>query len=115
MVTYNSALLADSGRLSPITTWITTIPPSVIGALNWNNSTGSEQFRIGGQGALFNSTGTWMTGLGHSADASAGVTNSTVIGDAAIVNASSKVRIGDGSMTGYRRAGCLELPIGWQV
>ena len=40
-----------------------------------------------------------MTGLGHGADAPAGVTNSTVIGDAALVNASSKVRIGDGSMT----------------
>jgi hypothetical protein len=52
-----------------------------------------------GSGALFNSTGNWMTGLGHGADASAGVTNSTVIGDGALVNASNKVRIGDGSMT----------------
>ncbi len=66
-------------------------------SLNWN-STGSNNSALG-QGALFNSTGTWMTGLGHSADASAGVTNSTVIGDAAVVNASNKVRIGDGSMT----------------
>jgi hypothetical protein len=54
-----------------------------------------------GLNALFNNTtGSFNTGIGNSADVSAeDLTNATPIGNGAIVDASNKIRLGDTAVT----------------
>ena len=69
------------------------------GSALYNNSSGGYNTAVG-HGALFGADDYYLTGLGHNANvSSADIYNSSVIGDAAIVNANAKIRIGDASMT----------------
>jgi hypothetical protein len=68
------------------------------GAL-YNNTTGNSNTALGDESLFSNSTGSFNTTLGFQADVSAGnLFNATAIGRGAIVDASDKVRIGDGSV-----------------
>jgi trimeric autotransporter adhesin len=65
-----------------------------------NNTTGSDNVGIGKSTGSTNLTGDHITLVGTGTDVSTdGYTNSTAIGNGAIVNASNKVRIGNSSVT----------------
>jgi hypothetical protein len=65
-----------------------------------NNTSGTQNIFIGSDVALTNTTGSYNTLMGNGADvSSAALTNATAIGYSAVVNASNKVRIGNGSIT----------------
>ncbi|HEY4289598.1 MAG TPA: tail fiber domain-containing protein [Puia sp.] len=64
------------------------------------NSAGNSNTANGYQSLAFNTTGSQNTGIGSNADVSTGnLSNATAIGAGAIVNASNKVRIGNGAVT----------------
>ena len=70
------------------------------GAFALHESNGTGNTGIGYYALYVNSTGTYNTALGYNANPSIGtLTNATVIGDFATVNASNKVRIGNSSVT----------------
>ncbi len=65
-----------------------------------NNSTGSQNTALGYRALLNNTNGIQNTAIGNLANTSTGsLTNATAIGNSASVNASNKVRIGNGSVT----------------
>lgn len=65
-----------------------------------NNSTGENNTAAGASALISNATGTRLTGLGRLSDvASPGLTNGTVIGANAMLNASHKVRFGAATVT----------------
>jgi hypothetical protein len=72
-----------------------------IGMAALNSNYGGWYNTAVGAGALTNNTDNGnMTAIGHAANSSSSaIYNSSVIGDAATVNASNKVRIGDGTMS----------------
>ena len=64
------------------------------------NVSGSFNTASGSKSLLTNITGTYNTGLGYEADVSQdGLSNATAIGNGAVVDASSKVRIGNAEIT----------------
>jgi len=64
------------------------------------NTTGTGNTANGVQSLLSNTTGNFNTAIGNGADVSTGaLTNATAIGAGALVNASNKVRIGNGAVT----------------
>lgn len=75
------------------------------GALQFN-TTGSNNTSAGRHALQSNSTGFNNTGVGFGADVGLGdLTNATAIGANAIVNASDKIRLGDGNVTVVETAG----------
>lgn len=65
----------------------------------YNNSSGGYNTAVG-HNALFGANNLYLTGLGHNANVSStDIYNSSVMGDAAVVNADAKIRIGDATMT----------------
>lgn len=74
------------------------------------NTTGSNNTANGNFALLFNTTGSGNTALGSGADVSTGnLSNATAIGNNATVNASSKIRLGSGSVT------VVEGPVAYSV
>jgi hypothetical protein len=70
-----------------------------ISALQFN-STGYNNTACGRQTLLSNSTGNCNTAIGSGADVSSGaLTNATAVGCGAVVNASNKIRLGNGAVT----------------
>lgn len=70
------------------------------GSSSLSNSTGDQNSGFGGYALVSLNSGSNNTGLGYSADVSTGtMSNATVIGANAVVNASNKVRIGNSSVT----------------
>src|SRR2546428_342322 len=66
----------------------------------FSNTTGIQNTASGLNALEHNTTGNDNTGIGHDADVSVGnLTNATVIGQGAIVNASNKIRLGNGFVT----------------
>jgi hypothetical protein len=66
----------------------------------YNNTSGSNNIASGLQALVSNGTGSYNTAIGYSADVVSGaLTNATAIGNGAVVNASNKVRIGNGAVT----------------
>jgi hypothetical protein len=66
----------------------------------WVNSTGANNTAVGENALYTNSTGNNITAIGSFADvATDGLVNATAIGNSAIVDASNKVRIGNGAVT----------------
>jgi len=64
------------------------------------NTTGTNNIGMGFSALLTNVTGNNNTAMGFSADVSTdGLSNATAVGNGAIVNASNKVRIGNGAVT----------------
>jgi trimeric autotransporter adhesin len=64
-----------------------------------NNSTAGENTAIGVNALFFNTTGSNNTAIGDMANVSGNLTNATAIGHLAFVNASNKIRLGNGAVT----------------
>ena len=72
----------------------------------YSNQTGYWNTAVGEEALLSNTTGNSNTAVGRQADVALGsLTNATAIGNLAIVNASNKVRIGNGAVT------VVEVPV----
>jgi hypothetical protein len=70
-----------------------------VGAL-WGNKTGGKNIAVGTSALSNNNSGSGNTALGSYANVSLGsLDNATAIGANAIVNASNKIQLGDGSVT----------------
>jgi hypothetical protein len=65
----------------------------------FNNSTAGENTAIGVNALFFNTTGSNNTAIGDMANVSGNLTNATAIGHLAFVNASNKIRLGNGAVT----------------
>ena len=77
----------------------------------YNNSSGSHNTAIGYQTLFFNTTGSYNTAIGDNANVSSGnFTNATAIGYGATVNASNKVRIGNGAVTSIEGQVAFSVP-----
>lgn len=100
----NLVAVGDSALLNLSSYWCTAVGSKA----GMNNTTGSKNTYLGYQAGITVTTGTSNTIIGATADVSSGtLTNATAIGSAAIVNASNKVRIGNGSVTSIGGA------VGW--
>ena len=65
-----------------------------------NNTTGNNNTAVGLSALSVNITGNNNTGVGNQANVTqAGISNATAIGNQAFVNASSKIRLGNGAVT----------------
>ncbi|MGH7209053.1 MAG: tail fiber domain-containing protein [Nitrospiraceae bacterium] len=85
------------------------------GALN-NNTTGGSNTASGYFTLRSNTTGSNNTGLGAEADVVAGnLTNATAIGAQALVDASNKIRLGNGAVTLVETHGDLRVGAGTAV
>jgi hypothetical protein len=65
----------------------------------FSNTTGTENTAIGVNALFFNTTGSNNTAIGDMANVSGNLTNATAIGHLAFVNASNKIRLGNGAVT----------------
>jgi hypothetical protein len=73
---------------------------TAIGYFSLYYNTGSSNTAIGYQSLITNTTGSLNTALGYNANVAVGyLTNATAIGANAVVNASNKIRFGNGAVT----------------
>jgi len=73
-----------------------------------NNTSGNYNTGLGTEAGLANTTGTNNTFLGYGANSNSGsLTNATAIGNWAIVDASNKIQLGNGSVTNVKTSGTI--------
>jgi hypothetical protein len=72
---------------------------SFVGASAGQGTTGDANTFLGYGSGISNATGTNNTIIGYLANVGSGLTNATAIGNGASVNASNKVRLGNGAVT----------------